>query len=193
MVTKGHRGPVGHELTTWEWAQVDHMRAHKGEVVSLHSASTFPTWAFSGGAFPDDTIKMWKYGVGQEDQSSRSATGGQEDDSSRAQAGSGSPRTRPWTGRGDSDTGAGGGGAGTWFCCERTVLGGGQSFAVGALASMRYGGAYGIAEACRLFSGDDAGQLRSWDVETGACIATAPAHSLALKSLVAADGLVVTG
>jgi WD40 repeat protein len=46
---------------------------------------------------------------------------------------------------------------------------------------------------CRLYSVDDSAVLRDWDVDTGQCIASMPAHELGIKCVVARDGLVMTG
>ena len=55
----------------------------------------------------------------------------------------------------------------------------------------RYG--IGADEVCRLYSVDDSAVLRDWDVDTGQCIASMPAHELGIKCVVARDGLVMTG
>ncbi|KAJ1490928.1 WD40-repeat-containing domain protein, partial [Baffinella frigidus] len=39
--------------------ELDSFRAHTGEVLCLHFTPEFPSKVFSGGAFPDDTIKIW--------------------------------------------------------------------------------------------------------------------------------------
>ena len=39
--------------------EIDHIQAHKGEVVCLHYNAEFPSKLMSGGAYPDDTIKIW--------------------------------------------------------------------------------------------------------------------------------------
>ena len=44
-----------------------------------------------------------------------------------------------------------------------------------------------------LFSVDDSAVLRDWDVETGKCISTMPAHELGIKCVEARDGVVMTG
>jgi WD40 repeat protein len=38
---------------------IDHLQAHKGEVACLHYNAEFPSKVMSGGAYPDDTIKIW--------------------------------------------------------------------------------------------------------------------------------------
>ena len=40
---------------------------------------------------------------------------------------------------------------------------------------------------------DDSSVLRDWDVETGKCISTMPAHELGIKCVEARDGMVMTG
>ena len=40
---------------------------------------------------------------------------------------------------------------------------------------------------------DDSSVLRDWDVETGKCISTMPAHELGIKCVEARDGIVMTG
>ena len=75
--------------------------------------------------------------------------------------------------------------------CEKTMLGGGQNFAINGLCAMRYG--IGAAEVCRLYSVDDSAVLRDWDVDTGQCLATMPAHELGVKCVLARDGVVMTG
>ena len=39
--------------------EIDHIQGHKGEVVSMHYNPEFPSKMISGGAYPDDTIKIW--------------------------------------------------------------------------------------------------------------------------------------
>lgn len=75
--------------------------------------------------------------------------------------------------------------------CEKTMLGGGQNFAINGLCGMRYG--IGADEVCRLYSVDDSAVLRDWDLDTGQCISSMPAHELGIKCVVARDGCVMTG
>lgn len=39
--------------------EMDHIQGHKGEVTALHYNAEFPSKIMSGGAYPDDTIKIW--------------------------------------------------------------------------------------------------------------------------------------
>jgi WD40 repeat protein len=39
--------------------EIDHIQGHKGEVVCMHYNPEFPSKMMSGGAYPDDTIKVW--------------------------------------------------------------------------------------------------------------------------------------
>ena len=39
--------------------EVDAIRVHKAEVNCLHASSVFPSLFFSGGSFPDDSLKVW--------------------------------------------------------------------------------------------------------------------------------------
>ena len=119
---------------------IDHIQAHTGEVTSFHYNAEFPSKVFSGGAYPDDTIKFW-----------------------------------------DSAD----------FHCEKTMLGGGQNFAINGLSALRYG--IGAAEVCRLYSVDDSAVLREWDIETAQCLNSIPAHELGIKCCLARDGLIMTG
>ena len=157
---KGHKRPVkalagcassrklvsGDEsgvIKVWDIAydeEMDHIQGHRGEVCCMHYNAEFPSKMMSGGAYPDDTIKIWD----------------------------------------TSD-----------LHCDKTMLGGGQNFAVNGLCAMRYG--IGENEVCRLYSVDDSAVLRDWDVETGQNIASMPAHELGIKCCTARDGTVMTG
>ena len=123
---------------------MDHVRAHGGGVACLHYSDAFPAQCFSGGSFPDDTLKVW-----------------------------------------DCST----------FACERTLLGGGGCFSVNAIAATRLdGGAEsGGGNVALLFSVDDSGALRAWDIEAGACIVSRVCHELGIRTVDASDGLVITG
>mmetsp|Transcript_20411 Transcript_20411/g.51069 ORF Transcript_20411/g.51069 Transcript_20411/m.51069 type:complete len:536 (+) Transcript_20411:2-1609(+) len=121
--------------------ELDSYRAHQGEVSCLLWSESFSSYIFTGGAYPDDTIKVW-----------------------------------------DSSD----------FSLERKMLGGGQNFAINSLASMRYG-SIDADELDYLYSVDDSASIRSWDVQTGACIASASGHELGIKTIVASDGRLVTG
>ena len=49
-------------IKVWDIAydeEMDHIQAHKGEITALHYNAEFPSKLMSGGAYPDDTIKIW--------------------------------------------------------------------------------------------------------------------------------------
>jgi len=49
-------------MKVWDIAyddEMDHVQGHKGHVTSLHYNAEFPSKLMSGGAYPDDTIKIW--------------------------------------------------------------------------------------------------------------------------------------
>ena len=82
----------------------------------------------------------------------------------------------------------------TTFACERTMLGGGGCFSVGAISAARLGSDGGIGgEVAYLYSGDDSGMLRAWDVEAGLSVSSRLGHELGIRALDASDGIVITG
>ena len=118
--------------------EMDHVQGHKGQVTSLHYNAEFPSKLMSGGAYPDDTIKIWDRYLTLSCQPRAGL--------SVYPAHSCIPVSPPYVSKGFlkclvSDS--------TDLHCERSMLGGGQNFAINGLCAMRYG--IGASEVCRLY------------------------------------------